>query len=771
MLCIRPNRDEMLDKSFYTHIWMINKLLEQARVKSGSRPFLLYVIASCYLKMLIRMDYRTSETICNTLKNLSTFDFSNQLHKSRQSEKENDCTFLSTFLRYKPLLNLQTDAPNLTHRAETLPRQHDFYTKETCLEFHLLLSELLGRLHGALNILNSSRGNVGVDEILVQLESIGRLGYLIRLMVKGTAIKKHLKVIEDYLPDRPAPLSQAVKQEEGDGGNDSDSDGDDNDDNDNDNDNDNTEGDENSIELDGNDAEALHRAQPLPKWQIWSDWLEVMVIHFDSTQILDGFINLHDPNLKLDIKVLSQPLPDNHLLNWRELLPLIAPLSVANDLIRFLEPEVKPEVIEKRPTPEDVSRLVNDLGKIPQVAENVVVFTKAVDHIIPQMEALINYSAPWSEASVTSMVDKLNSLKGTWIHTTRGDLVKEITRISKKVGILTKCPAATAEDIIRLVSDLGKIPRVEENVVVFANAVDHLIPQMKTLTNYSVPWSEASIMSMVDTLDSLKDTWIRTSQDDLIKKITRISKKIGILTKGAAPTAEDVSGLTKDLGKIPRVEENVAVFTNAVDHIISQLETLTTPIPWSETFITSIVNKLDILKGTWMLTSQDNLIKETAQIAERIRTLTKRPTAEDLGRMVKNLGTIRQVEENVVVFVNSVDHIVSQMAALTNCSSPWSEVFITSIVRKLNSFKDMWIYTTQDDSIKEITKIAEMIRTLRDNAKLFHALGTSEPLSTGTGFKGSCHCEKGLAAFCCADEKWGHFVSHLFLRPTQIVLM
>jgi len=58
----------------------------------------------------------------------------------------------------------------------------------------------------------------------------------------------------------------------------------------------------------------------------------------------------------------------------------------------------------------------------------------------------------------------------------------------------------------------------------------------------------------------------------------------------------------KDIGTIPQVVENVVVFTNAVDHIIFQLKTLMTPLPWSETFITSIVNKLDSLKGTWMFT-------------------------------------------------------------------------------------------------------------------------------------------------------------------------
>jgi len=135
-----------------------------------------------------------------------------------------------------------------------------------------------------------------------------------------------------------------------------------------------------------------------------------MVIHFDSSQILNSFVNSYDPKLKLDIEILSQPLPDNNLLKWRELLQLIAPSSAANDLIKFLEPEVISEVIEKHLTTEEVSRLVNDLGKLPYVQKSLVDFTNAIDDLIPHMKTLINYSVPWSEASITSMVDKLNSL-------------------------------------------------------------------------------------------------------------------------------------------------------------------------------------------------------------------------------------------------------------------------------------------------------------------------------------------------------------------------
>jgi hypothetical protein len=747
MSYIRPNRDEVLDKSFYTHMWMINKLLGKDR--SGSRPFLLYVIASCYLKMLIRMEYRTSETIANCLKKVPTFDFSEKIHEARPSEKVIDRTFLSTFLRYKPLLNLQTDTPNLTRRAEleTLPHEHDFYTKETCLEFHLLLSELLERLHKALKILDSSRGKVGVDEVLVQLESIARLGYLFRLMVKGVAIKKHLQVIEDFLPDRPP---QPVQQGE-------------------DDDEDDRDDDDGEDIGHGSNAKAQAQPQCLPKWRQWGDWLEVMVIHFDSTQILNGFVKSYDSNLKLDIKVLWQPLPDNKLLNWKELLHLVAPSpDVADDLIQFLEPKVIPKLPPA--TAESVCMLVNDLGKISQVEENVVVFAEAIDHITPQMRSLTNYSVPWSDPSITSMVDALHSLKKTWIHTPHDILIKEISRISKKIRVLMKRPAPTAESVSRLVDDLGKISQVAENVVVFKRAVDHITPQMRTLTNYTVPWSEPSIISMVDTLDSLKDMWIHTTHDDLIKEISKISKKIKASTKCPALTAEDVSVLVRNLEKIPRVEETV-IFTSAVDHIISQVKTLMTPLPSSEALITSIVGKLDLLKETWKCTTHDDLIKDIARIVEGIKTLTKRPTAEDLGRMVKNLGTIRQVGENVPLFINNVDHIIFQMAALTNCSSPWSKSFITSIIDKLNSFKHMWVYTTQEDSIKEITKIAEMIKTLRDNAKLFCALEPSEPLCTGVGFRGTNHCESGVAAFCRVDPQWSRIVSHLFPRSAQIVLM
>ena len=177
----------------------------------------------------------------------------------------------------------------------------------------------------------------------------------------------------------------------------------------------------------------------------------------------------------------------------------------------------------------------------------------------------------------------------------------------------------------------------------------------------------------------------------------------------------------------------------------------------------SIVGKLNLLKETWKsgITKKD-MNMEINNIVKGIKTLTTHFTAEDLGRMVKKLGTIPQVVDKVVVFINSVGHIIFQMSVLTNCSSPWSEVFVRSIINRLNKFKTLWIYTSQEDTIKEVTKVAKIIKTLRDNVRLFYALEANKLLSTGIGFKGTDHCESGLAAFLYACAEWNEIVSHLF---------
>ena len=136
MSCIRPDCNEALDKPFYTHICMDDKRAPGTETKGSSTP-LPYL---CHCFMLPENAY--SNGISHFRNHLghseegAYLQFLWESYTGRTREKDNDVTFLATFLCYKPFLNPQTDTPHLTCRAKTLPHKHDFYIQETCLEFH-----------------------------------------------------------------------------------------------------------------------------------------------------------------------------------------------------------------------------------------------------------------------------------------------------------------------------------------------------------------------------------------------------------------------------------------------------------------------------------------------------------------------------------------------------------------------------------------------------------------------------------------------------------
>jgi hypothetical protein len=202
------------------------------------------------------------------------------------SETSNDQVFLSKLLPdIEPLL--VNKIPNLMMEGR---HPHNLYTKETCTEFHLLLCELLEKFAEYLNDIQALQTQTSIVTVLVldKLNLILRVGTTLRLMVRGAAIKKHLKVIENFLPDR----LDLVKQKEG-GGRDED-------------------------DKDREDEEfvALHSNKPLPRWKTCIDWLELMVIHFDAIQVLICFVG-HRSNKTINIAILSQCPPDARMLSWR----------------------------------------------------------------------------------------------------------------------------------------------------------------------------------------------------------------------------------------------------------------------------------------------------------------------------------------------------------------------------------------------------------------------------------------------------------------------
>lgn len=69
----RSDLERTREESFETHIWMLSKLIE--RSGSDTRSLSGYVIATCYERMLMRLNYRTSESFLSALKKLPHFDF------------------------------------------------------------------------------------------------------------------------------------------------------------------------------------------------------------------------------------------------------------------------------------------------------------------------------------------------------------------------------------------------------------------------------------------------------------------------------------------------------------------------------------------------------------------------------------------------------------------------------------------------------------------------------------------------------------------------
>jgi hypothetical protein len=562
----RQKREETSESSFHIHMWMINKLLVQARRNSDKRSLTNYIIASCYQRMLTRLDYRTSESYLKAFTTLTTIDYTEQPHAeqphttqhdiTRRSEFANDQSFLTNLNRYMPLLDLRSKIPNLALKAKHPDRVDQLYTKETCTEFHLLLCELLERFSDGLKELHNLRGHeTDPEEIVEVLNSITLNGSLVRSMIKGGAIKKHLQVIENFLPDMPFG-----NQTEGDVGDEPEVD-----------DVDDVDELDEVADLDSGEQEALVEAQLLPKWKRCRVWLELLMIHFDSAQILVGFLKRYDPDINLDIKVLTLPLPPSDMLTWRELLKDIGPPLSLDGIMNFLEPDIESE-------------------------------------------------------SVTDVSNK----------ETQGPTTKTVLRDSS-----IKSESITGEK------------------------------------GMEGPAAE------------------------------RIRK-----TKGS--TAGDATG--------KKGKERPAA-------------------------------------------------KAVLQDSEVDSGKMRGPTGEDVLRLVMALSKIPQVTANLKVFADAVDEVCAQLKAVTNCSSPLAAAYTSKIVKRLQSFKDMWIYTSQDDSTGVLAKIAREIRTLRDNGRFHEALRKGSPLDTGTGCKGACHCEAALAAFCCLHPEWGKFVSRLFPCRTQMYLM
>jgi len=189
-------------ESFATHTWMLKMLLRRLKDNPQSEPdmiaFLSYVIAVSSEKMNYRITNGPSPLYFACLVKLIKASFDFKEHPDIPSRSNRDQIFLDAI----PFLAefTTTKIPNLQKMAQLVAKNKplDIYNKDTYMEFHKLLCELLMRFRGSLDELVDLKTEDEV-EIHNALTSVRITGDFLWTMVRTAAIKKHLKTIDHLL--------------------------------------------------------------------------------------------------------------------------------------------------------------------------------------------------------------------------------------------------------------------------------------------------------------------------------------------------------------------------------------------------------------------------------------------------------------------------------------------------------------------------------------------------------------------------------------------
>ena len=405
-----------------------------------------YIIAASFPKMLHRMDNRRTLAKCYydcLIKTESkTFDYRDppMAMMGSMNKRRDD----KLFLEYLPsLIKFSNTLPNLTKistlRAEERPSE--IYNKETYMEFHRLLINLLKHFHTSLTNLQriQASSSRNLTEITNELSFVQTLGRCLRATVRCGVMERHLITIEHLLVadyhegelgtgktsfDAPPEDEDAQPEEE--------------------------------TEFDALKPSSMRHGQPLRLWQSYQDWLRVLVIYFDASSILKDHIKRHFPAnyFDIDIMILAPSLPDQEMLPWKQLLrhesyfprlPNVSEQPSADELITFLTFEEKEEgkrnmtkdsSNQKRFSIEQLREKVEGL-KIQQ--ENAIAdrgadmddLSAEAKLVIEKMSRLKNYSLPeWDQYTfaIREQVESLTLPNQTGSPQARLDVIREIVK-------------------------------------------------------------------------------------------------------------------------------------------------------------------------------------------------------------------------------------------------------------------------------------------------------------------------------------------------------
>jgi hypothetical protein len=272
--------------------------------------------------------------------------------------------------------DLRTQCPQLQlalKQADTSGDPIKVYNKDTYMEYHYLLYELLKRFRESLDALLKLKKSGNFDDLDEYVGLVMCLGDALQAMVGGCVIEMHLKVLETALY-KPHHTMVLENQE---------------------------------AEYD----EELHQiSETLPMWQAYRDWLKLMVVHFDAVRILISHMQ-RIGTTDVTIKVLVSPSPGPDTLKWKEVLSntryfdegLILGGPPTRDIIAFLE-KWRDEQIK------DGTKVAHVQNAIDQLRSSSLIKNEDIDEIVRMLSSLACCQSPGSSAYTTDLINTMRSL-------------------------------------------------------------------------------------------------------------------------------------------------------------------------------------------------------------------------------------------------------------------------------------------------------------------------------------------------------------------------
>ena len=283
-------------QSFSTHAWMLKTFLQQTR--SHLEKLQLYVVAADFKKMLKRMNHSVSKHYLARLQQVKSMTF---VPIKVMPYDKNDILFLESI----PILATELSIPHLEKVARAAEKEEPFtlYNKDTCMEFHQILCELLKRFHDSLKaLLAAQKENAKIRRIMDELDRVLALGKALRAIVRGRAIEVHLATIAPFLEVKAGTFMTHDSEDSED-----------------------LEDDAEFHLLQQYTTDANNREPLLPS-KSFHDWLRLMVHHFDAIHVLDNYLvknsSPSEPPIEISIKIIFPSSTDNNhdMLPWKELL-------------------------------------------------------------------------------------------------------------------------------------------------------------------------------------------------------------------------------------------------------------------------------------------------------------------------------------------------------------------------------------------------------------------------------------------------------------------